>query len=506
MIASASLRPRSFCLLLAFACTVALRAAESTPAATTPALAEQLAAFVAQPRFAGAMWGVKVVSLDSGRTLFEHQPHLRLSPASNAKLYVGALALDRLGGDYRIVTPLLGTAPVDAQGDLPGDLVIAGRADPSWHPRLAKREFWSTFEPFVTALREAGVRRIRGDLVADATWLHGPPYGAGWTADDLNDYYGAEISALTLGDNYVELRVAPAAGAGQPCTVEILEPHTGLVIDNHTLTTAPGTKSFLRVLRFPGTHRVRIFGGLPVGGEVEVTEATVPQPARWFAAALKEALVRSGIAVDGVARSVAWPDASPTAAVPLGAIASPTMRDLVTAFMQPSQNLETNLVFAHLGELLRTADTPRWKQSDELAIDALHGFVRDIGVPPDAVIFEDGSGLSRNNLTTAAATVRLLEFMAGHREAEAFLHSLPLAGRDGTIRKRLVNTPAEGNLRAKTGTLRWASSLSGYVHNAAGERLAFSLMLNRHVSSPDRRTRDELDELAVLLASSTEAK
>ncbi len=452
------------------------------------------------------MWGVKVVSLDSGRTLFEHQPHLRLSPASNSKLYVGALALDRLGGNYRIVTPLFGTAPVNPDGELPGNLVIAGRGDPSWHPRLAKRGFWSAFDPFVTALREAGVRRIRGDLIADATWLRCPPYGAGWTADDLNDYYGAEISAITLGDNYVELRVTPAAEAGQPCTVEILEPHTGLVIDNHTTTTATGTRSFLRVLRFPGTHTVRIFGGLPVGGEVEVTEATVPQPAGWFAAALKEALIRSGIAVDGVARSVAWPDGSPTAIAQLGAIASPTMRELVTAFMQPSQNLETNLVFAHLGELLRTADTPRWKQSDGLAIDALHEFMREIGVRPESVIFEEGSGLSRNNLTTAAATVRLLEFMATHREAEAFLASLPLAGRNGTLRNRLKDTPAEGNLRAKTGTLRWASSLSGYVRSAAGERLAFSLMLNRHGSSPDRRTRDELDELAVLLALSTETK
>jgi D-alanyl-D-alanine carboxypeptidase/D-alanyl-D-alanine-endopeptidase (penicillin-binding protein 4) len=168
--------------------------------------------------------------------------------------------------------------------------------------------------------------------------------------------------------------------------------------------------------------------------------------------------------------------------------------------MKSSQNLKADLVFAHLGELRRTAETPAWRRSDELAVEALQDFLRGNALRADEVIFEEGSGLSRNNLTTAAAIVRLLEFMAAHREKDAFAASLPVAGVDGTLRKRMKGTPAEGNVRAKTGTLRWASALSGYATSAAGERLVFSLMLNRNVAPPDRETREDLDDIAVMLA------
>ena len=88
------------------------------------------------------------------------------------------------------------------------------------------------------------------------------------------------------------------------------------------------------------------------------------------------------------------------------------------------------------------------------------------------------------------------------RSARA-LASLPVAGVDGTLRRRLRDTPAEGNLRAKTGSLRWASTMTGYVTTAAHERLAFSLLLNRHSPEPGRKAAEELDRLAALLAGYT---
>lgn len=478
----------------------ATRAPLPAPAATLEELRTRLAAHVTHPRFAGALWGVQVVSLDTGRTIFEHEPQLRLSPASNSKLYAGALALDRLGGDYRIVTPLLATAPVGADGTVDGDVVVSGRGDPGWNPRREKKDFWTAFAPFVAVLRQAGVRRINGDLVADATWLRVLPYGAGWTADDLGDYYGAEVSAVTIEENYVDLLVTPAAEAGQPCAVEVRQPLSGLTIDNRTVTAPAGAERRLRVLRLPGETRVLLQGELPVGGKPEETEATVPRPAEWFAVALREALAREGIAVGGRARSQRWPEPSVESAAQLGEVVSAPLRDLLVTIMKPSQNLKTDLVFAHLGELRRTAATPAWRQSDELAVEALGEFLARVGVTDGEVIFEEGSGLSRNNLTTAAATVRLLRFMETHREGAAFRASLPVAGVDGSLRRRMKGTPAEGNAQAKTGSLRWANTLSGFVTTAAGERLVFSLMLNRHRAPPDRANREELDEMVVLLA------
>ena len=122
------------------------------------------------------------------------------------------------------------------------------------------------------------------------------------------------------------------------------------------------------------------------------------------------------------------------------------------------------------------------------------------GVPRDEVQFEEGSGLSRNNLTTPNATIALLQFMDRHAEAAAYLNALPIAGVDGTLRNRMRGTPAAGNVRAKTGTLRWANSLSGHVTTAAGERLIFSIMLNRYAAGSHPPARNEIDKIAVMLA------
>jgi D-alanyl-D-alanine carboxypeptidase/D-alanyl-D-alanine-endopeptidase (penicillin-binding protein 4) len=477
-------------------------AAPAVPVTTLTELQAALEAHVSQSKFLGALWGVKVMSLDSGRVLYEHAPTRRMSPASNSKLYVGALALDALGGDFQIRTPLLASAAVNAAGELTGDLIVSGRGDPSWDPRRAKQEFMTVFEPCVAVLKKAGVRRIAGDVVADGTFYRGTPQGASWTVDDMNDDYGAEISAITLNDNFVDLRISPAATVGAPCTVELLQPHTGLEIDNRSVTTAAGGTPRVRVLRVPGETTVQIFGELPLGGKELLTEATVPRPAQWFANGLKAALERAGIAVGGRARGVRWPEATAVGpgAVALGEVVSPPLRELVAHFMKESQNLQTDLIFAQVGEAQRGPATPTWARTDELAVKALGEFLARQGLRADEVIFDEGSGLSRNNLTTAAATAALLNYMATHREAAAFAAAQPVAGVDGTLRRRMKGTAAEGNVRAKTGGLRWVASLSGYVTAANGERLVFSVILNRHVGTPERSASREVDEIPVLLA------
>ena len=472
-------------------------------AGTVDELRAQLEAHVGAPRFSGALWGVKIVSLDTGRTWFEQHADRLMSPGSNCKLFTAALALDRLGGDFRFSTPLLATAKPDAAGELRGDLVVSGRGDPSWKTRGTKNDFWAAFEPFVAAAEKAGVRHITGDVIADATFFRALPNGASWTADDLVDDFGAEISAVTLEDNFADLRITPGASAGLPCELALVQPHTGLVLDNRTVTTAAGGARHIVRTRLFGENVVHVFGELPLGGTEEVVDVTVPRPATWFAAALKEALVRRGIRVDGTARSLRWPDAPAVtaASVKLGEISSPPLRELIAALLKPSQNLETDLIFAYLGESFRAADAPPLQTSEESATLLLQDFLLKNGLPATEVRFDEGSGLSRNNLASANATVALLRFMSTHRAAKDWLDALPIAGVDGTLRRRMKGTPAENNVRAKTGSLRYANSLSGYVTTATGERLAFSFMLNRYVPPTGRTATAELDDLAVLLAT-----
>lgn len=471
---------------------------------TAAALRAELETMLAAPRFAGALWGVSVVSLQTGEVLFSHGAERRMSPASNAKLFTAALALDRLGGASRLQTRVLATQPVDGSGVLRGDLVIAGRGDPSWNPRRSGQPWAEVFAPVVDVLRRAGVRRITGDVVADGTYLRVPPFGASWTADDLMEDYGAEVSGVVLDENYVEFEVAPGAAPGAAASVGWRQPGHGLTLDNRAVTGPADSAPALRVLRFPGETTVRVLGTIPVAAQPRVLEATVPRPAEWYAAELVAALRGAGMAVEGRARGVRWPEKpeEPRAPVILGTVASAPVREMVRVMMKDSNNLRASLLFDLAGELTRLPDTPAWRTSEELGAADLQAFLRERGISAAEAILEEGSGLSRNSLVSPAVIVALLQHMAGHREAAAWLDALPVAGVDGSLRTRFRGGPAEGKVWAKTGTLRWAHSLSGYVDTVGGARLAFAVMLNRHRVQPGSpEARAELDAVVERLVA-----
>lgn len=507
-------------------------------------LQQQLDEHLSQPRFDGATWGVKVVSLDSGKTLFEHDAGKLFSPASNCKLYTMALALDQLGGDYRIRTSLYATAKPDRRGTLKGDLVVYGRGDPTLNARLNGGDVFCALQPLVAALTNAGVKRISGDLVGDESFFHGPPYGSGWAWDDMNYYYGAEISALTLNDNTLQASVKPGPTSGSPCRLTLSPATSYVVLSNRTQTIASGGKRNLNFYRPIGENVVYVSGQMPLDQTNYTGDVTMHNPAGLFVTFFREALARNGIQVSGKTRTVNWLDRQMRPLdvdklIELGAVESLPMRVLVREVQQPSQNLYTDLVLAHIGALAqveathpkpltvtisRTSDggvnasdgdmsrangpgvinvpqLNRDETSEDAGIRKLREFLTGIGVSRADVIFEEGSGLSRNNVATPNATIALLQYMSRHTEADAYLNALPIAGVDGTLRNRMKNTPAAGNVRAKTGTLRWANSLSGHVTTAAGERLIFCIMLNRYAAPDSEHSgRAEIDKIAVMLA------
>ena len=142
------------------------------------------------------------------------------------------------------------------------------------------------------------------------------------------------------------------------------------------------------------------------------------------------------------------------------------------------------------------------KTTEDFGLETVQAFLKEAGIRSEALVLSDGSGLSRNDMITAEASVQLLTYMSRHRYADAFRNALPIAGVDGTLRNRLKNTPAENNLRAKTGSLSSAASLAGYVTTAAGEKLAFSIMVNNYPDGVEPRIVC-IDPIAVLLASFT---
>ncbi len=481
-------------------------AQEQKAASTLADLQQRLKEHLAQPKYDAALWGVKVVSLDSGKTVFEHNSHKLCSPASNCKLYTVALALDRLGADYRIKTSLYAKARPNKSGKLGGDLMVYGRGDPTINTRLHGGNIYQALEPLVAALRSAGVKRIAGDLVADESYFRGPPFGSGWMWDDLEYYYGAEISALTINDNVLLAAVKPGPHAGLPCSLALAPATTWLVLSNRTVTAEKEAKRTIHCYRPLDENIVYVSGQMPLGDAGYTNEVTLHNPAGLFAFFFKQALARSGITVDGKLRTVNWLDrqACPmdySRLVELGGVESLPMHDLAREVQKPSQNLYTDLLLAHVGERMRAADSRPNETSEDLGVRELNKFLAEAGIQKGETFFEEGSGLSRDNLAAPNATVTLLQFMSRHKCAGDYLAALPIAGVDGTLRNRMKGTPAAGNVRAKTGTLHWANSLSGYLTTAGGERLAFSLMLNRYYEL--RPARGDLDTIAVLLAGFT---
>ena len=479
---------------------------EEKAPATLAELQGRLAGLLSQPRFEAALWGVKIVSLDTGKTLFEHNAAKLLSPASNAKLYTVALALDRLGPDYRIRTSLYAKTRPDPGGALQGDVIVYGRGDPTINARMHGGDILKALEPLAAALANSGVKRIAGGLIGDASFFRGPEFGSGWAWDDQEHEYGAEISSLTINNNTLQALVRPGERVGAPCRFT-LSPATGyLTLSNRTETVPKGGRRAVSFFRLPNENVLYAFGQAPLEDPGLTEDVTLHNPAGLFIALFKEALAAHGITVGGRLGTLNWLDRQVdpldySGMIELGASESPPLRDLAREIQKPSQNLYADLLLAHLGEKERAPDTPPARTSEELGIRQLDQFLARAGIKKGDVFFDEGSGLSRGNLTTPNATVALLGFMSRHPCGQIFLDSLPIAGVDGTLKGRMKNTAAAGNVRAKTGSLRWANCLSGYATTAAGERLAFSIMLNRyHSADPLHPPRAEVDAIAVMLA------
>jgi serine-type D-Ala-D-Ala carboxypeptidase/endopeptidase (penicillin-binding protein 4) len=450
---------------------------------------------VSQAKFAAAMWGVKIISLDSGKTLFETNANKLLKPASNAKVFTGAMALDVLGPEYRIRTSLLAKNAPEA-GVLNGDLVVYGRGDPSFAARFRENNYTNLLGPVVNAIRKAGIKRIDGDLVGDETFFTGPAYGANWTWDDLQYYYGAEVSALTYQDNVIDLFIRPA-GVGAPCEISLKPQSSYLEFVNRTRTTATNIRPSITISRPLNERRAYVTGTLPVNHGGWADAVTVPKAALWFVTALRETLERDGINVTGKLRTRSWPEDAKTAVSDykeLAFVDSAPVREIVGRMLKPSQNLYAQLLLLQAGAQSKSVAT----ETENAGLAELRSFLRRAGIDPNEVLLDEGSGLSRSALVTPNALVSLHRFMATHPHAEIYREALPAPG-EGTLRTRFKDL-AGADLRAKTGTLRYVNALSGYIDSKADERLAFAIMLNAYDNDSSTSLRDELDVIVRLMA------
>lgn len=474
--------------------------------AGAPRLEDQISALLASSSASQrAFWGIRVVRVEDGVVLYEDNPDHFFVPASNTKLFTTALAIERLGPDYRFRTAIVGKAP-EANGVIRGDLRIVGGGDPA----ISGREYpyrkdarpsdpVRAVEEMVDQVVAKGVRRVDGDIVGDDSAYVWEPYPEGWALDDSVWEYGAPVSALTFNDNAMTLRIRPGPEANRPARFQ-LAPDVGyFMIDNRVTTSSSGARN-IQLDRPSGSRYVRVWGSIPPGDRGMSILIAADDPALYTAAVVRDALVRRGVVVSGKASAQHRPVGSANgstkagdAVVELARRDSPPLLEILRVIDKVSQNLHAEIVLREVGRVRRK------EGSRQAGLEEMRGFLQEAGIGGGEYTLEDGSGLSRLNLVTPAAVTKLLVAMSRSAHASAWRDLLPVGGEDGTLSDRFKGMRDGSRIRAKTGTLSHVTALSGYVDSVTNGALAFSILVNNYNSS-SRDIRAIVDKIGSVIA------
>ncbi|GBU13239.1 D-alanyl-D-alanine carboxypeptidase, penicillin-binding protein 4 [Enterobacterales bacterium] len=452
-------------------------------------LDQALAPLASAPALAGASTGLIVRDANSGKVLYQTHSDLRMVPASNMKLLTSISAFGVLGPDYRFETRLLSNAR--QQGDrLQGDIVLQGSGDPTLQP--------ADLDAFAAQLAQRGIRHIQGRLLLDDSAFDSVPFGQGWSWDDELFAFAAPISALNYtftpeGDlNVVRIDVRPGANKSSPAAISVYPATHAVTLVNNTTT---GDATALSVNRRAGSNQIVVSGTIAVQSATYSRLITVDDPTQMVGALLSSALKQHRITMrGGIARAVA-----PANAVVLASKTSAPLSQLAVTFLKLSNNSYGEILTKAMGR--QAIGKGDW----ESGLQVLHQYLRQQGINTDTLRQVDGSGLSRMNQVTPAQLAAVLLVARKQPWFNAWHNALPAAGEPalmvgGTLRNRMVNTPATGRAYAKTGSLTGVSSISGYVDSATGRPLVFSMISNNYLV-PGAQVKALEDKMVVTLAS-----
>ncbi len=446
-------------------------------------LRQDLSALLNTPSLRGAEWSVLVVSLEEGDTLFARNENRSLAPASNMKIATTAAALHFLGPSFRYQTFVFTDGPIE-NGVLRGDLILYGTGDPGISDRFYRNRTY-VFEAFANRVAEAGITRIEGAVVGDATYFSGPELGPEWDPRDLNEWFAASVSALSFNENIVTLQILPSARLGFPPRIETIPFGFPLDVSNLAETVVGRPRPNLWLDRVEPTAQIRVDGEIRQGGPDIWRRLTVPDPALFAARALREVLISNGIGVRAPERAVhitaqsritgreSWAPGLIDGDEPqlLAQHTSPELLQYLTVVNHESHNLFAETIIKTIGKIATG------EGSFEGGARAVQSFAtREAGIDGNQIIAVDGSGLSKSNRTSAGALVGLLLHVATSDNWAVFVSTLPEAGRRSL--RRMYGTRAARNLRAKTGTIDGVSALTGIVTTRDGETLLFSILSN----------------------------
>ncbi|WP_428897854.1 D-alanyl-D-alanine carboxypeptidase / D-alanyl-D-alanine-endopeptidase (penicillin-binding protein 4) [Parelusimicrobium proximum] len=417
----------------------------------------------------------------NGKDIIDINKSLRLAPASVTKLFTTAAALNRLGPSKRFVTAVYYDGEITGTGTLKGNVYIRGGGDPALgsdriEGNASKEEVLKTFSD---EFKKLGVKKINGDIIADASLFSGPeiPVKTNW--QDAGNYYSAPASALNMADNQYEVCFKASSEEGAAAEIVSLTPVVnGLSIKNEVLLAAAGSGDKAFIHGGPGQYNVVIRGTIPVSKKDRCIKGSVPIPAKFAADEFRRVLQDGGIYVKGVSKTtdkkIDYEDKKQ-----VFLYFSPTVKEIAKLINKTSFNLYAEVLLRNMCGGFDTSDT------SECGLDEVKSFLALLGLDTAEYNIRDGSGISRDNMTNAQTIIGLLEKMTENRFYDDFADSIALCGDEEDISnlKRLYKgTKAEKNARIKTGYLDGVRSYAGYVDDSKGRKIAFAFIVNNYTA------------------------
>ncbi len=433
-------------------------------------LATAIETIVKRPEFLRSRWGILIEQLNSQQILYALDEQKYFIPASNVKLLTTAAILHQLGSKFRLQTPVYGT------GTPPNlaKLRIVGKGDPSLTTAKLKA--------LAQELKRQGIRQI-SQLIVEDSGVNNSGINPTWEWDDLNFAYAPVVNALILNENAVTLKLFPQQ-LGQPLKLELSDAIAvrKWQIKNLTITAPKGTPNSLKIQRNLGESSLEITGELAIDADFDTFDLAIADPANYFLESFRGLLLESGISVRQA--MVSQNHKSTNSEQELAVIESEPLSLLIKKTNQESNNLFAEALLNLLGNE---------------SIEALEKSLTQLGINPNTYHLQDGSGLSRHNLVSPESLVKTLKLMTQTPESEIYRNSLAVAGVSGTLKERFQNTPLQGNLQAKTGTLAGISALSGYLFISNYQPLVFSIIVNQS-DQTNSSLRQAIDEIMVILS------
>ncbi|NJM23147.1 MAG: D-alanyl-D-alanine carboxypeptidase/D-alanyl-D-alanine-endopeptidase [Richelia sp. RM1_1_1] len=418
-------------------------------------------------------WGILVQNLDSPQILYSQNANKYFTPASVTKLMTTAAALQALSPNYRIRTSVY--------GDGNGVVQVVGRGDPS-----LKNEQLAVL---AKQLRQKGVRRIN-QLIINDSYFKGEAVEPSWMWEDVQFYYGAPVNSLMLNENAAVFRLFPQT-VGKPLLFKWDNPidASGWKIVNQTVTAAKGEKGYVEIQRDLKGQTLYLKGQLAEDSSPDVTAIAVFDPIQNFLQHFGQSLAKEGISV---AKSY---QGSVSNVRELAAVESPPISELIKETNINSNNLYAEALLKALAVRKPLTNNQTTVQA---GLEVMKTSLSSIGVDPTSYKVVDGSGLSRKDLISPQALVQTLQGMAKSPYAAVYRASLPVAGKNGTLKNRFSNIP-DLDLQAKTGTMTGVVTLAGYVNAPNYSPMVFSIMVNQ-TEQPIRTVRNAIDEIVVHLS------